>query len=78
MAFAPGEIVQLKSGSPALTIVAVEGEEVSVLWFADEVSEFRTRTIPAVALEALDIADFEEDDDEDEDEDDDENEADED
>lgn len=70
MAFAPGEIVQLKSGSPALTVVAVAGEEVSVLWFADEVSEFRTHTIPAIALEALDIADFEEEDDEDEDEED--------
>lgn len=68
MAFAPGEIVQLKSGSPALTVVGVAGEDVSVLWFADEVSEFRTQSIPAIALETLDIADFEEEEDEDEDE----------
>lgn len=70
MAFTPGEIVQLKSGSPALTVVAVEGEAVTVLWFADEAGDFRTTSIPAVALETLDIADFEEDEDEDEDEDD--------
>lgn len=75
MAFTPGDIVQLKSGSPALTVVGIDGEEVKVFWYADEVGEFRSQTIPAIALEALDLADFgedEEDDEEDEDEDDDE------
>ncbi len=70
MAFAPGDIVQLKSGSPALTVVAVEGETVTVYWYADEVGEFRSHMVPAVALEALDLSDFESDE-EDEDEDDD-------
>ncbi|MEP9375639.1 DUF2158 domain-containing protein [Aquabacter sp. CN5-332] len=68
MAFAPGEIVQLKSGSPALTIVAVDGEMVEVVWFAEEVAEFRAQKIPAIALDALEIEDFDLDEDEEEDE----------
>lgn len=69
MAFAPGEIVQLKSGSPVMTIVAVDGEMVEVVWFAEEVGEFRTQKIPAVALDLLELEDFEDDEEEDEDED---------
>lgn len=72
MAFEPGDIVQLKSGSPALAVVSVTGEDVAVLWYAEEVSEFRTHILPAVALEKLEVADFdddEEEDEEDEDED---------
>ena len=72
MAFAPGDIVQLKSGSPALTVVGVEGEEVKVFWYADEVGEFRSLSIPAVALESLELDDFADDGEEDEDEDEDE------
>ncbi|QRG08830.1 DUF2158 domain-containing protein [Xanthobacter dioxanivorans] len=68
MAFAPGDIVQLKSGSPALTVVSTAGEGVSVIWFAEELSEFRDRVLPAVALDKLEVADFDEEDDEDEDE----------
>ncbi len=66
MAFEPGDIVQLKSGSPALTVVSEKGDDVKVIWYADEVPEFRTETIPAIALEALDLLVFEEDEDEDE------------
>ncbi|MGE4373516.1 MAG: YodC family protein [Xanthobacter sp.] len=76
MAFEPGEVVQLKSGSPALTVVAVEGSHVSVVWYTDDVAEFRTQTIPSIALETLDLTEFDEDegndddgDDSDEDED---------
>ncbi|MEP9349600.1 DUF2158 domain-containing protein [Xanthobacter sp. KR7-225] len=72
MAFTPGDIVQLKSGSPALTVVGVEGDEVKVFWYADEVGEFRTLTIPAVALESLELDDFADDEDEEEEEDEDE------
>lgn len=68
MAFAPGEIVQLKSGSPALTIIAVDGEVVEVVWFAEEVEEFRTQKIPAIALDALEIEEFDLEEDEEEDE----------
>jgi len=74
MAFAPGDIVQLKSGSPALTVVTASETEVSVVWYAEEDDAFRTHTLPVIALEKLEIADFEdegeeEDDEEDEDED---------
>lgn len=71
MAFGPGDIVQLKSGSPALTVVGVEGDAVKVFWYADEVGEFRSQTLPAVAVEPLELDDFadSEDDDDDEDED---------
>ncbi|WP_127092135.1 DUF2158 domain-containing protein [Aquabacter cavernae] len=71
MAIAPGEIVQLKSGSPALTVIAVDGDVVEVVWFAEDVSEFRTQKIPAVALDTLELEEFdldEEDEDEDENE----------
>lgn len=72
MAFAPGDIVQLKSGSPALTVVEASETNVSVVWFAEETADFRTQTLPSVALEKLEIADFDDEDEEegeDEDED---------
>ena len=69
MAFAPGAIVQLKSGSPALTVVTASETEISVVWFAEDVSEFRKDTLPAIAVEKLEIADFEEEDEEEDDED---------
>jgi len=72
MAFAPGDVVQLKSGSPALTVVGVDGDDVAVFWYAEEVGEFRKTTLPAIALDALDIPDFETDEEDDEDEADDE------
>ncbi|QTL03376.1 DUF2158 domain-containing protein [Aquabacter sp. L1I39] len=69
MAIAPGEIVQLKSGSPALTVVAVEGEKVEVVWFSEEAGEFRSQSLPLVALDELEVEEFElDEDDEDEDE----------
>jgi len=70
MAFEPGEIVQLKSGSPALTVIAVDGEMVEVVWFAEEVAEFRTQKIAGIALDALELEEFEVEEDEDEDEED--------
>lgn len=72
MAFAPGDVVQLKSGSPALTVVAADGDDVTVFWYAEEVGEFRKTTLPAIALDALDIPDFETEEEDDEDEADDE------
>ncbi|WP_454915373.1 DUF2158 domain-containing protein [Xanthobacter sediminis] len=60
MAFEPGEIVQLKSGSPALTVVEALTADVKVVWFAEEVGEFRIQTLPAVALETIDLTEFEE------------------
>jgi len=67
MAFEPGEIVQLKSGSPALTVVEALTADVKVVWFAEEVGDFRTQTLPAVALEIIDLTEFEVEEDEDDD-----------
>ena len=72
MAFAPGEIVQLKSGSPALTVVTASETEVSVVWYAEEDDAFRTHTLPVIALEKLEVADFEDEDEEEAEEDEDE------
>lgn len=69
MAFAPGDIVQLKSGSPALTVVTASESEISVIWYAEDESEFRKDTLPTSAVEKLDVADFEEEDEDEEDED---------
>jgi len=69
MAFEAGDIVQLKSGSPALTVVEVMEREVKVVWYAEEVGEFRTQSLPAVAIETLDVTEFETEEEEDEDED---------
>ncbi|MFG1477577.1 DUF2158 domain-containing protein [Xanthobacter sp. V4C-4] len=71
MAFEPGDIVQLKSGSPALTVVEATEQEVKVVWYAEEDGEFRTQALPSVALETIDLTEFEveEEDDTEEDED---------
>lgn len=64
MAFAPGDIVQLKSGSPALTVISETGDHVNVVWYSDENGEFRTQSLNVIALEALEIPEFEEEEDE--------------
>ncbi|WP_188575597.1 YodC family protein [Azorhizobium oxalatiphilum] len=69
MAFAPGDIVQLKSGSPALTVIAETGESVKVIWYSDETGEFRTQELDAIVLEALEVPEFEVEEDDEEDED---------
>jgi len=74
----PGDIVQLKSGGPALTVLREDGDNVRVLFFADEVGEFREASLPAFALEPVEYeevpvmgdADLEEDEEEEEDEED--------
>jgi uncharacterized protein YodC (DUF2158 family) len=70
--FEPGDIVQLKSFGPAMTVIAVTGAGVEVLWYGEVNDEVKTHVIPALALEkitVLDDEDDEDDDDEDEDED---------
>lgn len=58
MAFEPGNIVQLKSGSPVLTVVAVKDEMVDVIWFAEEDAQFRTHTLPSIALDEVELEEF--------------------
>lgn len=63
MDFKAGDVVTLKSGGPAMTIKAVEGQEVACLWYAEEDETFREATLPAHVLLA---AEFDEEDDEEE------------
>jgi uncharacterized protein YodC (DUF2158 family) len=49
MAFAPGDIVALKSGGHSMTVVAIEAEDVDCLWLGDAGELFR-QSIPAIAL----------------------------
>jgi uncharacterized protein YodC (DUF2158 family) len=81
MAFAPGDIVALKSGGHSMTVIAIEAEEVDCLWLNDAGELFR-QSIPAIALTMIEQSEADEDDaeedhdedDEDEDDDDDEDE----
>ncbi len=71
--FQPGDVVQLKSSGPAMTVVAVEADGVHVLWYGEADDSVKSHVIPVVALERLtdfDDDDDEYDDDDDEDEDD--------
>ena len=70
--FEPGDIVQIKSGGPIMTVVSAKGAEVLCLWFSEQAGDVKTTTIPARALGKVDLADDEDFEDEDEFEDDDE------
>jgi uncharacterized protein YodC (DUF2158 family) len=69
--FEPGDIVQLKSFGPAMTVIAVTGEGVQVLWYGEVNDDVKTHVIPAIALEKITVLDEEDDEDEDDDDDDD-------
>jgi uncharacterized protein YodC (DUF2158 family) len=49
MAFAPGDIVTLKSGGHPMTVASVDDEAVDCLWLGDAGELFR-QSIPAIAL----------------------------
>ena len=70
--FEPGDIVQLKSFGPAMTVLSVNGEGVQVLWYGEVNDEVKTHVIPAIALEKITVLDDDDDDDDDDDEDEDE------
>lgn len=69
MRFSKGDVVIVKSGGPALTVVDVDDDEVKCLYFAEELGEFKKTTLPAFVLES-----YEEDEDDEEDEEDEEDE----
>lgn len=66
--FKIGDVVQVKSGGPAMTVLAA-GESVECLWFAEASETFHRESLPAVCLEAIE---FEEDEKDEEDDNDDE------
>jgi uncharacterized protein YodC (DUF2158 family) len=65
--FEPGDIVQLKSFGPAMTVISSEADGVHVLWYAESSDELKTHVIPAIALEKITVLDDEEDDEDDDD-----------
>lgn len=72
MEFAPGDVVELKSGSPLLTVVAATDEAVNCVWFEETHGEFRTHAFLPVLLDKAELEEEEaeeEDDEEEEDED---------
>lgn len=62
----PGDVVKLKSGGPAMTVVSVKDDGVHCLWYAEMADEVKTAVIPAICLE---LADADEDDDDEDDDD---------
>ena len=66
MEFEPGQIVMLKSGGPAMTVVSVGDNGVECVWIGDSGALFQ-ETLPAVALDLIDMSmdDLDADDDED-------------
>lgn len=64
MAINIGDVVMLKSGGQALTVIEIEDGQATCVWIGEDGDFFRER-IPELALTALAIDDLEEDDDED-------------
>lgn len=50
MAFKPGDQVQIKSGGPPMTVEAVEGDDVKVVWYDQKTKATKKEKIKAVAL----------------------------
>ena len=67
--FAPGDIVQLKSFGPAMTVVSLTDEGVNAIWYDEIDGDLKTRFVPFVALVKIELDDQDEEDDEDDDED---------
>jgi uncharacterized protein YodC (DUF2158 family) len=64
--FDPGDVVQLKSMGPPMTVVAVEADGVHVLWYGEANDEVVSDVLPAISLEKITILDDEDDEDDDE------------
>jgi uncharacterized protein YodC (DUF2158 family) len=66
ISFQPGDVVTLKSGGPAMTVIASKDDGVHCVWYAEGVDEVKTEIVPAVCLEkALPFDEDDEDDDDD-------------
>jgi uncharacterized protein YodC (DUF2158 family) len=59
MALEPGDVVQLKSGGPLMTVVAVEKSDVRCIWHSASAEALCSALIPAAALDHIDLADDE-------------------
>ncbi len=69
MAFAPGDVVTLKSGGHSMTVVSISDEDIDCLWVSDDGELFR-QSIPAIALTVVELAEIDEEDEAEEEDDD--------
>ena len=60
MDFKKGDIVQLKSGGPAMVVTSQSGESVQVLWYGEVADEVKTGAVPAFCLVEAEIEEAEE------------------
>ena len=60
MDFNKGDIVQLKSGGPAMIVTGQTGDSVQCLWYGEVTDEVRTGTIPAFCLLEAEIEEVDE------------------
>lgn len=72
MEFAPGDVVELKSGGPLLTVVSASADKVSCIWFEETHGEFRTHDFAPVLLNKAELVEEGDEDEEDEEDDEDE------
>jgi uncharacterized protein YodC (DUF2158 family) len=57
----PGDTVQIKSGGPLMTVIKATATEATCLWYSEQAGDVKTATVPAVALDRVDLADDEDD-----------------
>ncbi len=59
MDFKKGDIVQLKSGGPAMVVTGESGDNVQVLWYGEIVDEIKTGSVPGFCLVEAEIEEAE-------------------
>lgn len=60
MNFNKGDIVQLKSGGPAMIVTGQNGETVQCLWYGEIADDIRTAAIPSFCLVEAEIEEVDE------------------
>lgn len=55
MEFKKGDIVQLKSGGPAMVVTGSSTEGVQVMWYGEVADDIKTHTVPAFSLVEAEI-----------------------
>jgi uncharacterized protein YodC (DUF2158 family) len=65
MAFKVGDLVQVKSGGPIMTVMSAAGDNVACLFFSDELGIFQRDVFAEALLDAVDLDDEDEEDEQD-------------
>lgn len=60
MPFNKGDIVQLKSGGPAMIVTGQTGETVQCLWYGETADDIRTGSVPDFCLLEAEIEEVDE------------------